>query len=712
MLHAIPNLSSVVTFEQNPWEYEPHIPEELLDNKTMFKEWASKPSTEHCFFSGFEGMQSGIRVNDKDNPPQFCHGLVADYDIKGWTKEKIMSVLEECPSAFMPNYVSMTYSNGARLVWLFESRLALDSYKMAQTFVKRAFKALSLTKILPALDEPTFLIPTKYYATGKDWTHLHDRPIPNDIIWTWLIEASKRLRLSTKEEREIPLDKVKPKLEARYPNVEFGDFLIGQRFNRFWDSTATDPTSAILREGGFQCFTGDEPFKSWRDLLGSKFVDSHAVDRTIPVMNQWLFDGTRYYCEDASKIWHWHSTENFKLAMKVDHEFSTRIPKDSTFSEVDRIARAVQEHRRIEAAIPFVHHPAGLLEYNGQRYLNVATAACLPPSGQSGEWGEHFSWLAEFLGGMFTSETNLHRFLAWWKHFYANGLKQAPLLGQALFLVGPSSCGKTLLNCNILAKSVGGFMDASDYIVKGGDFTSSFLAKPIMTIDDGEATHSPNARASYASRLKKTVANPDAAYNKKFVDADQVRWLGRVVVTMNDDPDSLQMLPDLQQHLVDKLIVLKVCKPSLSFPTSKEIEEIIVRELPHFLQWLLDWEPPKELIGENRFSVLSFCEHDIKTEALGSTPDECFLELVRGFFHEYQAANPEAKTWTGTPTDMVKALLECEVIPNELLRDYTARKAGFILKKLEGRGYPITGPHHTKRGSTYELNLVFEQGDN
>jgi len=606
----------------------------------------------------------------------------------------------------------MTYSGGARLVWLFESRLSLDSYRTAQAFVKYALKALSLPKILPALDEPTFLNPTKYYEAGTEWTHLHDRPIPDDIVWTWVLEASKRLKFSTKEEREIPLPKVKLQLEARYPDVEFGDFQLGQRFNRFWDTTASDPTSAILREGGFQCFTGDEPFKSWRDLLGSKFVDSHSVDRTVPVMQQWLFDGTKYYCENESKVWNWYNTDSFKLAMKVDHEFSARVPKDGQFSELDRITRAVQEHRRIEAAMPFIHHPTGLLEYNNKKYLNVATAACLPPSGQPGEWGEHFSWLARFLDGLFTEETNKQRFLAWWKHFYVNGLERSPLLGQALFLVGPSSCGKTLLNCNILAKSVGGFMDASDYIVNGGDYSGSFLEKPIMAIDDGEASYSPSARAKYASRLKKISANPDLAYGQKYAKADQVRWLGRVVVTMNDDPDSLQMLPDLQQHLIDKLIVLRVKKPPFPFPTNKEIEATINLELPHLLQWLVDWNPPKELIGENRFGVRSFVETDIKTEALGSTPDECFLELVRAFFYEYAAANPEATTWTGTPTDMVKALLECEAIPNDLVRVYTARAAGFILKKLEGRGYPITGPEHTKRGSTYTLNLVFEQGDN
>ena len=255
-------------------------------------------------------------------------------------------------------------------------------------------------------------------------------------------------------------------------------------------------------------------------------------------------------------------------------------------------------------------------------------------------------------------------------------------------------------------------MDASKFIVNGEKNSGSYLEKPIMTIDDGEASHSLNARAQYAGRLKQICANPDMAYDQKYDKADQVRWLGRVVVTMNDDPDSLQMLPDLQQHLIDKLIVLKVKRPSFSFPTNEEIESIIKLELPHFLQWLIDWEPPAGLLGENRFGVMSYVEHDIKQEAVGSTPDECFLELVRAFFYEYAEVNPEATTWTGTPTDMVKALLECEAIPNDLVRVYTARQAGFIMKKLEGRGYPITGPHHTKRGSTYTIDLVFEQGDN
>lgn len=74
--------------------------------------------------------------------------------------------------------------------------------------------------------------------------------------------------------------------------------------------------------------------------------------------------------------------------------------------------------------------------------------------------------------------------------------------------------------------------------------------------------------------------------------------VGRVVMSLNMDPNSLSVIPSLDSSNRDKLIALRLKrKSSIKFPSNAEVERTIAKELPHFARWLLDWEVPKMLWG-------------------------------------------------------------------------------------------------------------------
>lgn len=685
MLHAIPNHSADSAVACEPWSIVPDIPEEAGAAKKDFRSWSKHPATRHCFFSGFEGLQGSMRVNKK-NEARFCHAIIADYDTT-IDDELLKSILDRSHSEFLPNWVTKTFSGGARLIWLLEGPLMLAGNQLAAEFLKQALKELKPENLLPGLDKPAFRSCIKYYELGSEWTRLSEDPIPEKFAWLWVAEAGKRLRWASDEEIRIPLEAVEVQIEKEFPGGWHGPFEVGRRTKRFWDTSAQDDTAAVLREGGFQCFTGDDPFVNWRQLLGNAFVDGYEADKLGRVLRDTFYDGRKFWAKQDDGKWLDESTEVFRCALRTDFGLDPKPPKGGTCSEVDRAIREVQRNRRVKSAMPFVHMSKGLIKVDGEFHLNTCSINCMEPAADGGEWGENFSWLAKLLDEMY-GEDQLPHLMAWWKRFYQGGLERKPVLGQAIFTVGPVGCGKTLFQCNILAKAVGGHMDSTDFIVEGNQFSGAFVQKPIMSIDDSSPASDARRHSQYSARIKKIVANPHQYYNEKYASAGQITWLGRVMVSLNEDPESLRMLPDLQQSLMDKIMIFKVKRPSFPFPESYEVDRIVDEELPHLLRWLLDWDIPEVLKGASRFGVMSYHHPSLHRQALESGHQYAFVEVLDLFLEDFHVAEPTTEGWTGTAADLLSQMkLNERIAP--ICGEYTPGKIGHALRKLSSQGYSV-----------------------
>lgn len=707
MLYYLNNLSAESVYRGNPWEGAvASIPPEARADKRSFSQWCEEITTKHMFFSTVEGESGALRVSKKGNPVYQIHGIVADYDAD-ITMEMIDRAVKHSPTEFLPNYASSTFSGHARLVWLFEKPILAANYAAAIAFQKEVGKALRLKKLLPGLDEGALSRPDQYYERGTNWAEITDVRIRPEFTWKWMSDACHKLTWSSNETK-IPLEVIQEQIEKEYPGKWRGDFAVGVRSKRFWDSQADNETAAVVRESGFQCFTGPDPFVPWGQLLGDAFIKRYDADRIGRALNNIYYDDCtgKYWFQDARERWVPSLTSDVTRLLKVDFGLDPRPPKGGTYSEIDKTILEIQKHRRVDAALPFLYHRPGVLSINRQKFLNVSWAKCRQPAEKGGAWGDDFPWLARYLEEYFQDAEPLERFLAWWKRAYESGLELRPEQGHALFFAGPTNCGKTLLNQKIVGESLGGAMDARPLLVDGSDFSGSNLEYPVMSLDDSSAASDFRKHQKYSATLKAFVANPHAVYNQKFKAAGQVLWLGRILVSLNDDHKSLQMIPDLEQSLLDKIMLFKVNPPkTYTFAKKYELEATIKSELPFILRWLLDWEIPESCLDDSRFGVKKYHHPELKRFAEEADHSSSFFDVLALFLDEYRAAHKDEEFWTGSAAELCSQMSNCERTA-VLTRAFDSRKTGNHMRSLSTRNLGIVkDDRRGSRGNYWKVPL-------
>jgi hypothetical protein len=192
MLHAIKNLSSIKTEICEPWNVKTSAPPK--------DQWAGA-DLDHCFYSGFEGLVTGMRIG-KNNPAVRLHWIVADYDGK-IDQNMCDTVLERCAD-FHPQYICRIFSGGVRLLWRLETPFLLHSNDLTIRLMQHIRKKLGLQKIMVGLDTAAFSNPCQYYEAGTDWKQLSSDVIPSVFMMQWTIEASHKHASPQKSSGSIP----------------------------------------------------------------------------------------------------------------------------------------------------------------------------------------------------------------------------------------------------------------------------------------------------------------------------------------------------------------------------------------------------------------------------------------------------------------------------------------------------------------------------
>ncbi len=674
---SIDNLVSQVAQPAEPWRFKNEAIAKY-ESKAAFLKYRQKPGTKHLHFSAYEGLDPKLRVSES-NKAVLLHGLVVDYDAKISDAERA-SVLDRVKADVRPQWVSRTFSSGARLTWAFEEPVCLPSNDAAREFLKLARKKLSLSALFPGLDDEALCSPATYYEVGTDWVKLSEDVVPKQLVWQWMAQSGERLRWD-KEYVAIPIDKVAEEVEKQYPGRWQGLFELGSRGMRFWDPTADNESAAIVRESGMQCFTGSVPFIPWAAIVGRRFVEAYEANRLGAAIALLWFDGREYWLECGDGRFQPLGREDTRLRLKSRYGLKSNVPRGETCSEVDHALRMIQESKWISCAAHLVHKPSGIMTVNGQKVLNISTVRVVKPSAEAVTWGKDFPWIAKFLDGFFAPSEQLDYFLAWLKRFYVSALERRLKPGQAIFLCGEREQGKNLLSNVLVSKMLGGHVDAADYLTGQTRFAGRFFESALWTMDDVTPLSDTGKHRHYTAILKKMVANRIFSADEKFRKVQTVEWSGRIIVTTNLDPESIRILPALDVSNQDKLCLFRVQTVDRKFP--EDVATRIAGELPAFCRWLVDWDPPVHVQGSSRYGVKSYIEESLLTESRQSSDSAQFEELLGAFLKEIPA---NTKEWEGTATDLMAQLSGVEgFVP--LLRELSASKIGRQLAKLQPNGY-------------------------
>jgi len=718
MLYAIKNLSSNKTEPSEPWNIKTVAPPK--------PQWAHR-DLDHCFYSGFEGVMSGIRI-DKSNPAMRLHWIVADYD--GQIDQSMCDNVLNRTIDFRPQYICRTISGGVRLLWRLETPFPLQCNDLTIRLMQHVRKKLGLFKVMIGLDTPAFDNPCQYCEAGTNWDRLSSDVIPPAYMTQWAIESSDKYDWKTFGP-DIALETLEEEVHRQFPGRWDGPFEYGARGIRFWDQSADNESAAVVRDSGMQCFTGHLAFVPWLSILGGAFVRKFEADRIGGAVAEIFFDGRDYWWQRSNNEWVSCNKSDISLHLKVSNGLSASIPRDANCSEVERALFSIQQQQYISCAAPLIHRSKGIVHLNGLRVLNTSTVkllqpADLDPQGRDGspshppesvpslapEGGagapstlisdlcpltsdlcsdsttpilhysdlcnpaSRFPWLYSYFSTLFDPTEQLDYFYAWLRRWYKSALGNRMLPGQASFFAGAPNTGKTLLSTLILSRIFGGHTDASSFLSGDDNFNSHLFQSAVWAVDDVVPLTDRKSHMKFSALIKKMAANRTFSVREKFKVDKTIEWNGRVVVTCNTDPESIRILPDVDLSNRDKINLFKVAdRDTFTFP--KNAAEIIQAELPFFLRWLLDWQPPDHVLGDSRYGVRTYCVASLFEAARHSSSAYSFLEVLLKFF-EGQMSD----VWTGSATELLSAMLNDQDGLAGIASKYTPRQVGRELSKL------------------------------
>jgi hypothetical protein len=135
-------------------------------------------------------------------------------------------------------------------------------------------------------------------------------------------------------------------------------------------------------------------------------------------------------------------------------------------------------------------------------------------------------------------------------------------------------------------------------------------------------------------------------------------------LSLNDDPERLQVLPPLDIDVRDKIIVLKVIKARMPMPSgSPELDarfwNQLMLEMPAFLHHLEQWQVPNEL-ADSRYGITPYQHPEIVEKLEQTTPELRLLELIdRQVFHNPSTPLNHARLepWEGSSTTLETRLV-------------------------------------------------------
>jgi hypothetical protein len=185
--------------------------------------------------------------------------------------------------------------------------------------------------------------------------------------------------------------------------------------------------------------------------------------------------------------------------------------KGETLSEVEDAILVISQKNRVAEMAPIVFRRGErIVEWNGQKILNTTNIQPL----EAADNGDKKNWpfLYKLMTHMFvdspqSSLPSVFTFWAWHKRFYEAILNSRLDQGHTMVFCGPSKRGKTLLSTMVIAPSVGGYADGSDYLSGQTKFNKEMGRVACWVIDDTTSASNRHEQMRLTEMLKRSTAN-------------------------------------------------------------------------------------------------------------------------------------------------------------------------------------------------------------
>lgn len=678
---VLPNLSWQDAAEGDPQSMPeaPYVKMEDRPTKAEFREWCNSKATRHCFYSPVEGVNQNARIT-VENPPFKMHGLVVDFD--ALIDQKSIDLIQDNGEAgLLPKWITQTFSGNRRLIWEFEKPVMVDNEDITNRFIALLAKKLKVKNILPGVDMSSFKT-SQYFERGYGWQEIpNNSPISSEVLSLLFVQAATARTLRGTGP-DIPIEVVAAEVEKRWPGRVNGEFVEGLRTPLFWIDDGIDRIGAQVGKFGMLCYSdrAGKSFVHWGEILGAPFIAQFEAERIGNAAEGIWFDKKHYWVKEEDGRWENRNKDDTIMHLKVQGISHRMDPKNSA-TEAEKVLVTAQKLRTVKAAAPIVHDNREVVMINGERYLNISIINVMQPAEKATE--EDFPWLNEFFWKIWAEPMPAQRdhFLAWLKHFYSSALAGRPQQGQAIIIAGPPSAGKTFFNNQILGRIMGGFSDATDFLMGKTNFNKSNSEVALWAIDDTRGASSWENKSAFSAALKKHVANPVVRVEGKNQNSFEIPWKGRISITCNTDKESLEVIPQLNATIKDKIMLFWWSDWKAHFLPACGTEDVVAKELPFFLKWLLDWKEPAYVLSANpRYHVQSFHHENMLEFAHDSSPAARLTELLDLYFENLPDKAKAEDIWV-SPAKLRKILSE-EPSARDALKEFNRNRMAAALETL------------------------------
>jgi len=705
-----PNLGEKSAVCNNqPWDWDitaEEISRIRMMAKPRRKELMTQLETRWNIYSTCKGQNWFFPISN-ENPTGAVLALALDYDLP-ISHDHIVSACEERKKlgGYCPAYIETSLSGNARCVWTFERSILTPNKKFADEFIKQLVALIDGENFLPGLDRKSYDSAMRW-TNGGYWTELDFvKPIPAEVLLGIAVKVSSALYSS---KSDLPFDRLEQLLTERYPRFPmFNGGRLKMRANglRFWEDGSDNPNAAYVIDKGFFCVTGSKPVITWEELIGKQLVDTMRASNCGEAAKDVFYDGKNYFVK-SSRMGFVDLGRSDVMLHIASHGFSRTCKKDEVTSPAEQVLKYVQTHNRVDGAAPLLFRPEGVIEYQNRCVLNLNRSKPLSMADKKAVTFDDFPWLWGFFNCFFANSElrPLDHFLAWWRRFYEGGITLRPTNGQALFICGPAGCGKNLMAELIVPMSMGGSApNPYRYLMGDTSFSDDIFSAPVLAINDEDAP--PDGKRSvFEQKVKSMVANNEHAFHPKFMKQIRIEWDGRLIVTLNNGPKDVGILPQLNPNTEGKVSYFLAQSHDHPFHDKHKTREIVAAELPYFLRWLVDsYQPPKGILIPDRFGVRSY--HDPFLVRINRQEQSSYnlLELLAAWMSgtSWNGGLPE---WRGTPTDLLRVMTGDETL-EQLLKNWDPNKLSKALGDLARSQTPGVSFDPDSKGRNYIVSKV------
>jgi hypothetical protein len=413
-------------------------------------------------------------------------------------------------------------------------------------------------------------------------------------------------------------------------------------------------------------------------------------------------DGTKIFYDNRGGSYWWQLSSDRFLSLSSgdvkNHLKRAGIhteEKDSFGLSVgDRMLGTSQIERHVDYAGPLAGHKAGFFITQGGLRILVTHSVTPPSPGKSRSCPAWEKFLSELIGH---TVPQLEIFLGWMQCAYRSLCEGDFRPGQMLTLCGGSDCGKSFLQWLITLVLGGRSAKPYRYMTGNTQFNYDLAGAEHLIMGDEVGSFDIRTRRAFGEQIKDFCVNSEMSIHQKGRDARLLTTFRRLTMSVNDQPESMMVLPPMNDSLRDKLTLLKCEKAELS-EDRKVNAKTFIAQLPAFVSFLLHWKMPRSVrqTSESRRTGVDAWRHPDLLSILDETSPEHRLDSL--IVQAIEFAEPLAE-WRGTAEELESQLRNSKFgFAAEKIFNFSSA-AGTYLSRLRMK-FPERYKSRTNHGAT------------